>query len=352
MRIDSFDINDELLVNEFVSLSEDEYFDNDHLSKNKLDLEKLKHELSNHNEFFTHARAKFFLLKDASGKNIGRILAFIDHLVSNEIGLFGYFICPNQDFMGKALFKSAEEWLQNQGVKTIKGPINLNIYNSYRIMTEGFDTDIYLGEPRNPSYYKDLFVNNDYKVDAQWRSFDLNKKQCYILEQGINQAVLAAPKSEIIIHTVDLNNLEAELRILYPHALEIFSENYNFSHIGENEFVSQFMNLKNVLAPGSFLIAKDKDECVGFVYGYLDFAANLKNNEFQTMPKRFVFHTFGVKQSHRKSVVAYLLAQSILEKIGPYFEDAIGALAKEGKSFYDKIAQPSRVYCTFKKALS
>lgn len=354
MRINSFNLEDTILVKEFVSIDEAQYMDNDFIPKNSMDEASLSKELSIENEFFKHANAKFFTIKDENGKYLGRTLAYIDNLIGPDLGFFGYFICINDKDISHKLLSSAQAWLKEQGVKTLKGPINLSIYNSYRVMIEGFDKDVYLGEPRNPSFYPDLFKDAGFEIDAYWRSFDLDKRQCQVLSYGISETIKQVENETIFIEVVDINNLEEELRHLYPHALEIFSENYNFSNISETEFITQFMALKNVLAPGSFLIARDKETnlCVGFVYGYLDFATNLKNNDFLSTPRRFIFHTFGVKKSYRKSVAAYLLANSILENMQPLLDSAIGALAKEGKSFYDKVSKPSRVYSTFKKALS
>lgn len=354
MKINSFNLSDTILIKEFVKISDQNFMDNDYIPKNNLDEESLLKELSAENEFFKHAKAKFFTIKDENNIYLGRVLAFIDLLIGPDVGFIGYFICINDLDISNKLLLSAQEWLKEQKVKIIKGPINLSIYNSYRFMTDGFEQDVYLGEPRNPSYYPKLFQAFGLETDAYWRSFDLDKRQCQVLGYGINEAIKLVEDQHILIETVELNNLEEELRMLYNHALEIFRENYNYSNISENEFVAQFMTLKNVLAPGSFLIARDKktSQCIGFVYGYLDFAQNLKNNDFVNKPRRFIFHTFGVKEAYRKTATAYLLASAIFENMQPYFDTAIGALAKEGKSFYDKVSLPTRVYTTFKKALS
>lgn len=347
-KIEKFDITQRELVKNFFDLDSNFISDNDHL---ETPTEMKCAEYSNQNEFYKYSASLGIIIYNKNNECVCKMIAVIDPL-KNGIGQFSYFNAKNDIIAVKTLFSEAEKWFQTKNIKEVIGPMNQNIYHQYRFMTKGFETDVHIGEPRNHSYYSSLIENAGFRPESTWKSFDLSKKQCQFLKDSIKENLKEAEEN-YKIRNVNIENLKDELIHIYPHALKIFSENYGYTEIKMPEFIQQFMALKPFLIPGSFIVAENqKNEVVGFVYGYLDYAPNLKNQDFKTPPKRFIFHTFGVKKEFRKTQLTYELAYHIVNNCEAYFDLAIGALAKEGKSFYDKIGSANREYTIFKKVLS
>nr|WP_133553501.1 GNAT family N-acetyltransferase [Pedobacter duraquae] len=113
------------------------------------------------NPFFTHGSCKRWLLKDEKGVVIGRTAAFINtkkaYQYEKPTGGMGFFECIDHREAAFRLFDTAKEWLANQGMQAMDGPINFGENDSFwGLLVEGF-TPPSFGMNYNPLYYKDFF---------------------------------------------------------------------------------------------------------------------------------------------------------------------------------------------------
>ncbi len=109
--------------------------------------------------YFKNAAARSFVVA-RDGKPVGRVTAFHNHLLVNDkvrFGLVGLFACENDVDAARALLNAASEWLGENNLNAVRGPMAGDIWHRWRFMTRGFDTEPFAGEPRNPKYYPDLF---------------------------------------------------------------------------------------------------------------------------------------------------------------------------------------------------
>ncbi len=114
------------------------------------------------NKTFRFGDAKRWLLTNDEGKMIGRIAAFTNKKYRNKgdevtVGGIGFFDCINDQGAADGLFDVAKEWLLQQGVEAMDGPINFGERDRWwGLVVEGFQPPLY-GMNYNPPYYKDLF---------------------------------------------------------------------------------------------------------------------------------------------------------------------------------------------------
>lgn len=130
------------------------------------------------NVFFSHGKAIRFVLKDSSGKLVGRVAAFINDKKAhkNEVptGGMGFFECINDQEAANTLFDGAKKWLQSHGMEAMDGPINFSENdNFWGLLVEGYSQPAY-GMPYNKPYYKDLFENYGFKLFFEQLSNELN----------------------------------------------------------------------------------------------------------------------------------------------------------------------------------
>ncbi|HEX8334855.1 MAG TPA: hypothetical protein VF622_19680 [Segetibacter sp.] len=115
------------------------------------------------NKAFKYGNANRWILKDESGKLIGRIAAFTNSKYINKgDGVkaegVGFFDCINDQKAANLLFDTAKNWLQQQGAESMDGPINFGERDKWwGLMVEGFDEEPLYGISFNPSYYEKLF---------------------------------------------------------------------------------------------------------------------------------------------------------------------------------------------------
>lgn len=134
------------------------------------------------NSFFSHGKATRWILNDDNGKTIGRIGAYVNnnkaYTFEQPTGGCGFFECINNKEAAFLLFDTAKEWLKQQGMEAMDGPINFSENdNHWGLLIDGFMPQAY-GMPYNKSYYQEFFEAYGFKVFFEQYSYhlDLNKK--------------------------------------------------------------------------------------------------------------------------------------------------------------------------------
>lgn len=120
------------------------------------------------NKSLEQGEAIRWVLKDASGKLLGRIAAFYDKTKAfnndQPTGGIGFFECVNDQEAANLLFDTGKKWLSEKGMEAMDGPINFgeNI-NHWGLLIEGFMQQGY-GMPYHHEYYKSLFENYGFEI--------------------------------------------------------------------------------------------------------------------------------------------------------------------------------------------
>ncbi len=132
------------------------------------------------NVYYNHGIAERWVLKDESGKLIGRIAAFIDYKTSKvenqPTGGIGFFECVNNQEAASLLFDTAKEWLTKQDMQAMDGPINFGERDSYwGLLVDGFTHPSY-EVAYNHKYYQQLFESYGFKAYFKQEGFHLDVK--------------------------------------------------------------------------------------------------------------------------------------------------------------------------------
>ncbi|MBI6547025.1 MAG: hypothetical protein HY692_09540 [Cyanobacteria bacterium NC_groundwater_1444_Ag_S-0.65um_54_12] len=323
-------------------------------------------ELSATNPFFNHGKVQLFAGLDSARRVVGRIAASIDYsLADPQIGHFGYFEAIDDQKLAQMLLTAAEDWLRSQGRAAIHGPVNLHIFNQYRLMTDGFERPPFYGEPRSPRYYAPLLLANGYQQLTYWRSWDIPCSFMQAFKRAVGQkaASYQGLLERYSIERFAIERFDQECAALYPVVLETYAENYGYSAISREEFIGRFFEAKDIICvPVSRkTLELATGELVAYLYTYNDpsaafIAANgeisqlsLADVKLQTL----VLHTVGICKAHRKFGLVEVGLDQVLDDILRLpFQLVIGALVKEGPAVYAATGLPaSRSYGIFAKSL-
>lgn len=130
------------------------------------------------NVYFKHGVASRWILRDEKGKLIGRIAAFIDHQTAQKqdqaTGGTGFFECINNQDAATILFDTARDWLKQQGMEAMDGPINFGETDKFwGLLVEGFTHPSYEIAYNFP-YYQDLFENYGFQTYFKQEGFHLD----------------------------------------------------------------------------------------------------------------------------------------------------------------------------------
>ncbi|MCK4677485.1 MAG: hypothetical protein KAT48_05080 [Bacteroidales bacterium] len=120
------------------------------------------------NKFFRHGECTRWIIKDETGKTIGRVAAFIDKKQANKsdqlTGGMGFFECINDNDAAFALFDKCKKWLKERKMEAMNGPVNFGERNEWwGLLKDGFLEPNY-GMPYNFHYYNDLFEAYGFKL--------------------------------------------------------------------------------------------------------------------------------------------------------------------------------------------
>lgn len=124
------------------------------------------------NSFHSHGKCIRWILKDDSGKDIGRVAAFINYKKTNTpllpTGGMGFFECINDQQAANLLFDACKEWLSANGMQSMLGNINFGENdNWWGLLIHGFDVKPSFGMNYHPEYYYELFRNYGFTIEYE-----------------------------------------------------------------------------------------------------------------------------------------------------------------------------------------
>lgn len=120
------------------------------------------------NNFHQHGKCTRWILTDDTGQLIGRVAAFINekkaYNYEQPTGGMGFFECINNKEAAFLLFDTAKDWLKENGMKAMDGPINFGENdNFWGLLVEGFTPPSY-GMNYNHPYYQAFFEDYGFKT--------------------------------------------------------------------------------------------------------------------------------------------------------------------------------------------
>ncbi len=133
------------------------------------------------NKTFRFGEVARWVLKDGSGRLIGRIAAFTNKKYRNKgdegpVGGIGFFDCIHDQLAADLLFDVAKHWLLQRGMEAMDGPINFGDRDRWwGLVVEGFQEPLY-GMNFNPPYYQELFEKYGFQPFFHQICFGMNPK--------------------------------------------------------------------------------------------------------------------------------------------------------------------------------
>ncbi len=141
------------------------------------------------NKKFRKGNAKRWILKDKDNKVVGRVAAFYDLSIANNnkqpTGGLGFFDCIYNQQAANTLFNTCKEWLKEEGMEAMDGPINFGDRDLFwGCLSDGFYEPVY-NMPYNFPYYNALF--EAYGFQNYFNQYTYLRK---IVKNGFNDAIL------------------------------------------------------------------------------------------------------------------------------------------------------------------
>ncbi len=219
------------------------------------------------NNFHQFGKCIRWILRDNNGKLIGRIAAFINNKKAfnyeQPTGGVGFFECINDEKAAFLLFDTAKNWLKENGMQAMDGPINFGENdNFWGLLVEGFTPPSY-GMNYHPPYYKAFFEHYGFKTlyEQITNHLDVNKpfpERFYKIAKWVTQ------KPGYEFKHLEAKNIEkfaADFIEIYNDAWAGFE---NFVPITYNTILESFKKMKPIMDENLILFAYVNGEPASF----------------------------------------------------------------------------------------
>lgn len=292
-------VNDRATLKEFIRLPWKLYH-SDPFWIPPLLVERL-HTFSPKNPYFQHAQWQCWIAYRGN-EPVGRISAQIDdfHLrrYKDQTGFFGLLEGEPAPNVFQALFHTAEQWLQNQGMKRVRGPFNLSINQECGLLVEGFDSPpmIMMGHAR--PYYSQLIEQNDY-VKAQ-DLFAYRIGIHFVFPPGVS-LFLKKAKTSMRIRPLRRKHLKEDLAIIKDIYEEAWSDNWGYLPFSDAEFSQIGQQLKLLVEDDFVQIAEIDGEPTAMLVAFPNVHEVIRDLNGRLFPWGWLKILWRLKVSYPKS---------------------------------------------------
>ena len=222
------------------------------------------------NDSFNEGAARRWLVCDDKGVSVGRIAAFFNRhtaMLGNEqpTGGCGFFESIDDREVAVMLFDAAREWLAENGMEAMDGPINFGARDAWwGLLVEGFEYQPLYNNPYNPPYYKALFENYGFQ-----NYFNQNTYVWDVYDDDVNDVVydrvkrlMSTPGYRFApIGNEDLYSAVEKFRTIYNKAWALFT---GVQPMTQEEARTMADTMRPIVDRNLIYFAYFNDEPIGF----------------------------------------------------------------------------------------
>lgn len=226
------------------------------------------------NHFFKHGTARRWVLFRGK-ENLGRIAAFIDKRkafsFAQPTGGIGFFECINDQKAANMLFDTAKQWLAQNGMQAMDGPINFGRnQQNWGLLVQNFSPPSF-GMNYNPQYYQTLFENYGFRLFFKQYSYTLDLQKPFS-ERFSHIAAWVLKKPEYVFKNFSWHESEK----LFTDIVQIFNASWNaqkkdFTPMEKQDFQHFFEQRRFILQKNLIWVAYYRRIPVAFVSAFPDF---------------------------------------------------------------------------------
>lgn len=269
-------------------------------------------------------------------------------LPNEKVGLIGHYAAAD-DAPAQVLLEHASKELAEAGCTLAVGPMDGNTWRSYRFVTEPGTEPAFFLEPANPPEWPGQLIAYGFRPLAEYSSaltLDLTRH-----DQRLDRAWHRLEDNGVSVRALDIDRFDSELDAIYTLSLESFSQNFLYTPMAREEFRAQYAKVRPLVVPELTLMAEQKGQLVGFLFGLPDMAQKTRGEEIST----FIIKTVAVRPGRSSAGLGSVLvnrAQARAHELG--YRRAIHALMHESNRSLNisrHYGETIRRYTLFKRSL-
>jgi hypothetical protein len=220
------------------------------------------------NNFHKHGKATRWILMDEAGNIIGRIAAFINdkkaYNYEQPTGGCGFFECIHDQQAAFLLFDTAKQWLQENGMEAMDGPINFGENdNFWGLLVEGFTQPSY-GMNYNHPYYNAFFKAYGFETlyEQITNHLDVHKPFSDRFTKIANWVIQKPGYSFKHLKASQIEHFASDFMEIYNDAWQDFE---NFVPITHETIIKSFNQMKAIMDEKLIWFAYINNEPASFI---------------------------------------------------------------------------------------
>jgi len=228
------------------------------------------------NPFFGHARAQLFIAH-RDGAPVGRISAHIDELALKMpveqgfgpgAGMFGYFDAEDAQ-TSSALIEAAEQWLRDEGMTRVLGPISMSIWEEPGLLVRGHDHAPIIMMGHHPAHYAAWIEAAGYTCAKTLYTYDLDITREF--SPLIQRIVKSGERNKRInVRPVRKSDWDAEAAKILAILNDAWSDNWGYVPLTPDEVAYTGVKLKPIIHEEINMIAEVDGDPVAFMLTFPD----------------------------------------------------------------------------------
>jgi GNAT superfamily N-acetyltransferase len=270
----------------------------------------------------------------------------------HRVGIIGHYAAASDDAAAVVLAE-AQERLRAAGCTLAIGPMNGNTWRSYRFVTDRGDEPPFFLEPANPPEWPLQFERAGLLSLASYFSAlnnDLSRPDPRLdaLKNKIAEAGVRIRSAN--------SDLRRELENIYAVSQVSFQQNFLYTEIPREEFISMYEPVLPLARPELLLLAERAGQCVGYLFAIPDLAQKARGLDPGTNIDTFIVKTVSIlPQPELKGLGTLLVARAQQRGKELGFRRCIHALMFEDNislNISRHYATVMRKYTLYSKALA
>ena len=337
--------------------------------------------------FWEFSERILFLARRGS-KTVGRIAGIIDRhhneFHHEQMGIWGFFECADDQEAASALFSSVEAWVHQKGMTfqavrewagskamtRILGPMNPTSNDECGLLVEGFESPPIFMMTYNPPYYPRLIEASGFVKEKDLFSFIIDGN--YRLPEWLDRlAERVARKKGVTIRAFRLKDPVPELALVREIFNDCWSDNWGYVPLSDHEIREIGKSMVAIADQDLAFFIYYEDEPVGVcvvlpdvnpmlkrLNGSIGLSGLLKFLLYRREITNLRGLLFGVKEKYRQlgfPLLAFRYLFEVVRNKGHYRSLELGWTLEDNESINSLVeesgARIHKKYCIYRKSL-
>lgn len=240
-----------------------------------------------------------YVLYDKSENPIGRVIVYIDinhnKYYKVNMGFFGAFECIDDPRAAKLLTDSAEKWVVEKGMDSIRGPIH-PVAENWGFVYEGYDSTPMYMSPWNPPYYHGFF--NEYTKAKDLLVYEIDMRKGYRLPERYTSFFERFKKRypEVEFRRLNMKNIKEDAKKILEVTNTALANNWGYVPLELPVMEDMLKKLKLIVNPDAVWILETGGEAIGYCLGFPDINKIFKKTNGRLFPTGWYRLLFNAKK--------------------------------------------------------